>query len=147
MDALELSQKQGSLSEELTDSDFFKWYVTLPNVAPSQRRWLNSDQRNARRDRIFEAYLKSEACGPEARALLLSSSPFGDTINTDTKIEPFLDALKRFYPNPLKWLINKMAERNITLEDAHSNEQQLEDAIKRYVQVKKNQSGATKYEA
>ena len=139
METWELANKQGGLSQELTDSEFFKWYIHLPKVAISQQRWLDSNQRVARRDRIFEAYLKSEACGPEARALMISTSTFGDTINEDMKIEPFLDALKRFYPNPLNFLIQKMAECNIKLEDAESNEQQLEKAVQKYVQVKRNQ--------
>jgi len=137
MEVLEIAQLQGNLSQELVQSEFFTWYTSLPKET-FQKRWLMDPKREPRRDRIFEAYLKSEACGPEARALIIATSTFGDTINDDIKIEPFFESLKRYLPNPLNFLLSKMNECNIVLKKGDSNEAQLEDAVKRYVEIKRN---------
>ena len=125
---------KGSLSEEVIRSEFFRWWATMP-AATKVNTYLGSDLRDRDHDRIFEAYLKSQAVGPNGIALLLSGK---QGFKADLTLREFFGCVKALYPNPLGNLIDilEVPVKKISGKITEDQINEVEEAIKILVRLK-----------
>ena len=99
---MHLAILRGSLSEEVTSSSFFKWWINQKVDAPC---WIKCEHRSPIRDRAMEAFLKSKGLGPNGRAFIMATkfSSLNNgfiNINPETSLRDFLDNLKKVFVGP-----------------------------------------------
>ncbi len=140
-DLLTHQKAKGALSEAVTTSDFYVWWMKQP--ASKGKGYLGSPNlRTDARDRIFEAYLKSKALGPNGIAFMLAPkhNPLCD-VNPQTSLRDFHQVLKETYPNPLPVLIDMLKAIGVPVKDIKDeitgeHIDQSEEALKIMVRVK-----------
>jgi len=100
METFELLMIRGGFSQEMVDSDFFRWWTEAHYHGGDC--YLLSAARTDDRDKVFEAWVKAQGLGPEARALLLAGAESGQVIihrnGEDTTLREFLEDVKYKYP-------------------------------------------------
>lgn len=142
MNDMMIHQKvKGALSEAVTSSDFFKWWMSLP-ADKTSKGWLGSSNRTDARDRVFEAYLKSKAVGPNGTAFLLAAqSDLLKDVTEQTNLREFFELVRENYPKPLPVLIDIVKASGVPVKhitDAITGEHVdgTEEAIKILVRLK-----------
>jgi hypothetical protein len=138
-DLLEHMTFNGGLSEAITTCEFFKWWGT--QYTAKKNSWLGCDLRTEARDRIFEAYLKSKAVGPNGIAYLMAARNHIRDMHPDTSLRDFHQILKDNYPSPLPVLIDVLKEigipvKNIRDEIEGEHIDQTEEALKIMIRLK-----------
>lgn len=139
-DLLNHQSIKGALSDAVTTSEFFKWWSTQPQS--KTQGWLGFKGRTEARDRIYEAYLKSKAVGPNGIAFLMSSKPFHlSDLSDQIGLRDFHQVLKDTYPRPLPVLIDVLKEIGVPVK--HINDEisgehidQTEEALGILVRLK-----------
>ncbi len=140
-DLLNHQSIKGALTDAVTTSDFFKWWATQPQ-AKTQGYLGSATLRTDARDRIFEAYLKSKALGPNGIAFMLAPkhNPLCD-LSPQMGLRDFHQVLKDTYPAPLLTLIDVLKAigvpvKNVKDEITGEHIDQSEEALKIMVRVK-----------
>ena len=139
-DLLERIQFNGGLSEAVTGSDFFLWWIKLPESRTNG--YLGSSLRNPARDRVIEAYLKSKALGVNGIAFMLAIRKNHLDVN-QVSLRDFYQFLKFTHPHPLAVLIDMIKAvgvpvKNIGDKITNKDIEESEEAIKLMVRIKRN---------
>lgn len=113
-DLLTRQRLHGALSNEVVDSEFFKWWIA--NTSCDQG-YLGGSMRSAERDKVYEAYLKSKAVGPNGIAFLLASRFFSlNDVYPQMDLKGFYEIIKNQYPMPLGNLIDLLRDCGIPVK-------------------------------
>ena len=137
-DIAESIRVKGGLSTEIVSSEFFRWWLTIPDS--QTRGWLGFNGRTDARDRIYEAYLKSKAVGPNGIAFAMASSPF-HLCDLNIGLRDFYQILKDTYAKPLENIIDLLKQtgipvKHITDKITGEHIEQTEEGIKILVRIK-----------
>lgn len=140
---LQAASMKGGFSDEVASCEYYKWFM---NEGGDTFGYWASDMRTPARDRIIEAYLKSQGAGSNAIAMLLSGKENREMmkdVTEETSLRDFLDMVKKHYPSesPLPVLIDILRACDIPVKHV-SNEVQskhvteVEEGIKILVRLR-----------